>query len=598
MKVIRLLILLLLILSFVPNTVEGQRWNKYKRKLEEYRQESWPPPRSYSKVSLGYALQKKFKQHTEFCGFAINGNNRDYVPKDISRFLGKRTLRTKVETADIRGGGLLYYIFNQQDLKVPFDHLNFTPTRVMNLESINDQFVVNPNGNFDSFILTKNCSGYLKSALDAGIEPPYVAFQNALETDSKRESTVMAISGSFVSPLKLVLDANNSQTAEALIQLWKFYNDNPQYINQAYYLREFEGVMIKHISSAEENRKIESKVGININFPLAARIKADLELGSGKVNSFMGTDWETMVYSDFESNYEREQLFSPLPSPIEIASYFSGIDPIYQKARDFPLMSEGVEHQHYLVVKGIPENMTQNFWEIEAVKPGVYEGIPQLRAEYFEEEDGTFGCRFTISGRPHDRNFAGPLTARPSKLDVAYTIKSREAVDGIFIKFYIQQEIQTSSHPIATATRGEFDLKSREDRRFAFQWEFEIDIVDRDNPIDFDVQPIINNIIARNSDQELNLLLTEIRPDPSRRKFYVTLETKDTYPLDRIDDANMINYNLKMDVHLQGLRSFGKSIRPVKGVLSFPAIKKMAPETLQELIKPNIIPPVRPLGNK
>lgn len=597
MKIVRLLLIPLLISCFIFPSVFGQNFDKVKRKLEKHRHESWPPPRAYSRVSLGYALQKKFKRHTEFCGFSIADSKRDFVPKDISEFLGKRNLRTKVETADIRGGGLLFYIFNQEELNQPFDHIGFTPSRVINLNSFSDQFVVNPNNNFDSFILTQNCSGYLKAALDAGIEPPYIAFKNALETDSKRESSVMALSGSFISPLKTVLDANNSQTTEALIQLWKFYQDNPEFVQQAYYLQEFEGVMIKHISSAEENRKIESEVGININLPLASRISAEFGLANTKTNSFEGTDWETMIFTDFREDYQREELFVPLPSPIEIASYFSGIDPIYQKAHDFPLMSEGVEHQHYLIVRGIPENMTQNFWEIEAVQQGVYEGMPQLVAEKFVDEDGTFGCRFTVSGRPHSQNFAGPLTSRPSKLDVAYTIKSRQPVGGVYLKFYIQQEIQTSSHPIATANKGQFDLKSREDRRFAFQWKFEIDVVDHYNPIDFEVQPFINNIIARNSDQQLDLMITELRADPAYRKFYVTLETKDTYPLDRIDDTNMVNYNLKMDVHLEGLRSFGKSIRPLKGILSFPSIKKIPPQSLQELMKSDTIPPVRPLGN-
>lgn len=597
MKMIKLLLFPVFVFCFTFSPVAGQNLDKTKRKLEKYRKESWPPLRSYSRISLGYALQKKFKRHTDFCGFSITDSKRDFVPKDISEFLDRRSLRTKVETADIRGGGLLYYIFNQDELNQPFDHMDFTPSQIINLHSFSDQFVINPNDNFDSFILTQNCSGYLKAALDAGIEPPYVAFKNALETDSKRESSILALSGSFMSPLKMVLDANNSQTAEAMIQLWKFYQDHPEYVNQAYYLQEFEGVMIKHISSAEENRKIESQLGININLPLAARIKTDFGIGNTKTGSFYGTDWETIIFTDFSSNVDRQKLFAPLPSPIEIAAYFSGTDPIYQKAHDFPLMSEGVEHHHYLVVRGIPENMTQNFWEIESVQEGVYEGYPQLNTAYFTEDDGTFGCRFTVSGRPHYKNFVGPLTSRPSKLDVAYTIKSREPVGGVYIKFYVQQEIQTSSHPIATATNGSFDLTSREDRRFAYQWEFEIDIVDHYNPIDFNVEPLINNIIARNSDQQLQLMVSEIRPDPSGKKFYVTLETTDTYPLDRIDDTNMVNYNLKMDVHLQGLRSFGKSIRPVKGILSFPGIKKLPPQVLEELSKPTVIPPVQQMGN-
>lgn len=75
-------------------------------------------------------------------------------------------------------------------------------------------FAMNPDDNFDAFILTKTCGGYLKASLDAGIEPPYAAFKAALDSDSRRESSVVAVSGSFLSPLRLALDAGDRRTAE------------------------------------------------------------------------------------------------------------------------------------------------------------------------------------------------------------------------------------------------------------------------------------------------------------------------------------------------------------------------------------------------
>ncbi len=576
-KALYTLLLLSLILS-VTDSIDAQKIDRFQRKLEKYRRDEWPPERSYSRVSLGYAMQRIFKRHCEYCGFATPEGKRDFVPEDISKFLGRRNLRTRVETADIRGGGLLYYIFTDGDILMPFDEVNYTPSRVFRLNSVNNQFVVNPDENFDSFIFHKTCSGYLKAALDAGIEPPYAAFQAALDTDSRRESSILALSGSFTSPLDYILKANDYRTTEAMMKIWEFYKENPEYIGNAYYLREFEGVMIKHITSAEENYKIEMEGGLNLNAPLSARLKANFSLGRGGATSFFGNDWETILYTDFEGNYEKRNLFSPMPSPEDISNYLSGINLVFQKAQDLPLMIEGVEHKHFLIVEGIPENMTNNFWVIENVQPGVYAGQPSLAAQpYYDAESDTYGCRFTISGRPLSSNFRGPIDSRPSKLNVAYRIRSQQPVGGQYLYFDINEEIQTSSHPIANIADGAFDLTKKEGWDFAFQWKFAIEIEDQYNPVNFKEQPYIGNLLVRRSDKELGVRIVKVEPDASRKRFIVTLETQQTYPLDRIDNTNMQSYNMALDIHLQSASSAVTSVRPIKGILRFPAIKEKEP---------------------
>lgn len=591
---IKLSYYILLVFSFFllsGQSLQAQRIGKYKDRLDEYRRENWPPERSYSRVSLGYALQRIFKKHTDYCGFTISNKRRDYVPGDLSKFLGRRNLRTKVETANIRGGGMLYYIFAPDDIEKSFDEVNFLSTRVFQSSSISDPFEMNPDENFDSFVLTKNCSGYLKAFLDAGIEPPYFAFKKALETDGNRESTVVALSGSFISPMRTLLEANDWRTTEAMMNLWQFYRNNAGMINQAFYLREFEGVMVKHISVAEENFKIESEVGMNVNLPLAARIKGKVGIGRTNSTTFSGTDWETIIFADFAGRYTKQSLFSSLPSPTDIKHYFQAIQPTFQQARDFPLMTEGAEHTHFLIVEGIPANMTNNFWVLDDVLPGVYDGEPALTAESYQAEDGTFGCRFIVQGRPLSSNFTGPLAYRPGKLGVAYTIRSRYPVGNEYIRIQVNEEIQTSAHPIAILSQGEFDLKKREDRRFAFQWKFVINLEDEANPVDLNLKPFINNLVARRSDSKVDVLLTGVEPDRQRRRYYVTVESLDTYPLEKIDDVNMINYNLSMDVHLQSRRSAARSIRPVKGILSFPSIKPdPEPEPEPQEITPITIP--------
>ena len=578
----------------------AQRVDKYQKKIEEMRRENWPPERSYSRVSLGYALQRIFKRHCEYCGFTNpKDRRRDYVPNDISKFLGRRTLRTDVETADIRGGGLLYYIFKNDELNIPFDEVDYTPSRVFRLEHLEDQFTINPDDNFDTYLMHKTCSGYLKAALDAGVQPPYTTFKTALDTDSRRESSVIALSGSFVSPLNVALEANDYHTTEAMLQLWQFYQDNPEYIGNAYYLREFEGVMLKHITSAEQNYLIEMEGGLNFTGPIPAHLTSSIGVGQTGNSIFSGTDWETIIYTEFEYPNNKTQLFSPLPSPAEIQRYLNGIQPVFQKAQDLPLMIEGIEHKHFLIVEGIPEYMTNNSWLIEQVQAGIYDGMPRLQAEpYFDDESQTGGCRFTITGRPLAENFRGPIEGRPSKLNARYRIRSKEPVGGSYLYFDIDEEIQTSSHPIATIADGRFDLTKKDGWEFAFQWKFAIEVEDNYNPVNFDVQPYIGNLIVRRSDKDLNVRIVDVEPDAHRKRFIVTLETQNTYPLERIDNTAMQNYNLALDIHLESARTSITSIRPIKGILRFPAIKEIVrTPTLPSSVDVNtIIPDTTPIS--
>ena len=595
------ILLLLNVMAWSSIAADAQRLDRFQRKIEDQRGAEWQPERVYSRTSLGYALQKTFKKHCEYCGFGTPNNRRDYIPQDISKFLGKRELRTRVETADIRGGGLLFYIFAGEERFKPFEEISYIPSRIFRLNSLYQQFAVNPDDNFDSFILHKTCSGYLKAALDAGLEPPYASFRAAIDTDSRRESSVMALSGSFLSPLHLALQANDSRTTEAMMKLWSFYQENPQYINNAYYLREFEGIMVKNVTSAEENFRIETEGNLNLNAPLPAHLKANLSRGKGSSMSFLGTDWETLIYNDFSNPYDKQVLFSPLPSPADIQRYMSSIQPVFQNTQDLPIMVEGMEHKHFLIVEGIPENMANNFWVIEAIQAGVYDGMPSLSAEYFQQGDnGPNGCRFTITGKPLASNFYGPVESRPSKLDVRYRIRSRHPVQGQYLSFEMNQEMQTSAHPVASIEGGQFSLSKKEGAGFAFQWSFTVEIEDRYNPVDFSLAPYFGNLVMRNSNRELNVRIVKVEPNAQRRMFNVSLETQETFPLDWIDHNQMQPYNLALDIHLKNQRFGSTSIRPVRSILRCPAINEppLAPVRLPE--PAYFVPlaaPINPAGN-
>lgn len=577
MKIHRLAIgiALPLFIAAIP-ALQAQSTDKVLDKLEKTRVENWPPQRIHIRNSLGYALQLVFKRHAEFCGFKIKEEGRDFVPPDAARFLGRRTLRTPVETADIAGGGLLFYIFHEQERLASFSSVRFSPSKVLRLPGMPQPFAINPDENFDAFILTKTCGGYLKSSLDAGIEPPYATFKAALDTDSRRESSVMAISGSFVSPLRIALQANDRRTAEAMMKLWQFYKDYPEYVGRAYYLREFQGVMIKHISTAEENARIEAEGAFNLSGPIPARLKAAFGAGASRQSSFSGTDWQTILFADFDAAYRRESLFAPLPSPAEIRRYFESIRPLAYLDGNTAALAEGVPFRHVVELPGVPSEMAAGFWELESTTQGSFDNIPTLDAGYYTKGE-LYGCRFSLSAKPA-RSYFNPYGGmRSGVASLSYVIRSRQPVGGEYIRILVESETPTSIHPLAHIGRGEFDLGKKENRRFALQWKMEVEVEDNDNPVDFNVAPLLDKIELRSADAVLPIRVADVQPDALRRRFYVTLESEFTWPLERINDNDLQPYRLQMDVHLKSRRADTFAVRPVQGVVYLPAIRPELP---------------------
>ncbi|RMF01449.1 MAG: hypothetical protein D6772_04790, partial [Bacteroidetes bacterium] len=114
MQIPRLLLLGFLLSCLHPLAAQG-RYERARERVRLQRSQQWPPEKVYPRLTLGRALQGLFEKHYEYCGFAQVGGSRDYVPTDISKFLGKRDLRTRVEQANISGAGLLRYVFREAE---------------------------------------------------------------------------------------------------------------------------------------------------------------------------------------------------------------------------------------------------------------------------------------------------------------------------------------------------------------------------------------------------------------------------------------------------------------------------------------------------
>ncbi|NJB85267.1 hypothetical protein GGR26_001012 [Lewinella marina] len=384
MLISRLGLALLASLTLLPVSSEAQRRSKTET-------ESWPPQRAYSRLFLGGALQQVFERHYDFCGFARAEGRRDYTPPTLERFLGKRTLRTRVEKADINGGNLLSYVFSGAEISAGLDDIRYSPDRLLFTQAEGVNLLPQPRDGFDSFVLTKNCGGYLKAALDAGWKPPYAAFAAALDTDARRSSSVLAMAGSFESPLSEVLGANDERTTELMAYLWQFYQFHPEYRGEAYYLRQFDGIVIKHLTDSKEVTAAEQSVGLNVALPFSAKLNSELSHRRENENTFSGSDWETIVYTDFDGPYTRESMYHRLPDPEEIADYFATLGTVAGSASP---LREGAAHRHTVAVPGLPASLAGAPWEIHYLAEGIYNGMPGLAVAPTDS-----GLSFSLTGQ-------------------------------------------------------------------------------------------------------------------------------------------------------------------------------------------------------
>ena len=552
---IRFLLFLLVTLFLMPASGEAQR----RRKKDE---EAWPPERGYSRLFLGGALQDVFERHYDFCGFTKAEGRRDYTPPTIESFLGSRTLRTRVEKANINGGGLLSYIFSRAETTASFDDIRYSPTNLLynDIEGIN--LLPQPREGFDAFVLTKNCGGYLKAALDVGLKPPYAAFAAALDTDAKRSSSVLAMAGSFESPLSSILGAHNDQTTELMARLWQFYQEHSEYQGEAYYLRQFDGIVIKHLTDSKEVSAAEQSLGLNVSLPFTAKLNSSLTHRRENENGFSATDWETMVYTDFEGPYTREKLYVRLPDPNEIADYFANLAAVAE--RTAPLR-EAAAHRHTVEIPGIPPSLAGAGWQVQNVGGGVYQEPPSLAVEADDE-----GLSFSLTGYTAPTLFAD---RRIEAVPVSYDLVLPASGVVPELRIPVLQRIVTSAHPLVDLVGTRFELHRRNSGLYSFQWHLTLNVDDKENPLDAEGLFGAQHLIVGTRADTLDATVVKAEYDERRAVLNVTLESERSWPLKMIDDRNMRTFPVEAELSLPVKDGYSVCRRPLVARLAVPHIR-------------------------
>lgn len=549
-----------------------------RRRDRDKAEDAWPPVRSYSRTSLGSSMQSVFARHYDFCGFKKLTGKRDYTPPTIDRFLGRRNLRTRVERADLNGGNLLNYIFTAEETTYPLDKIHYRPDHLLFNEADGVNLDPQPREGFDAFLLTKNCSGYLKASLDVGLKPPYVAFASALDTDARRNSTVVALAGSFISPLSEVLGANDDRTAELMIKLWRFYQDHPEYAYGAYYLTQFEGVTVKHLTDAEEIRQTEQSLGVNVSLPLAGNFQSDLNRTTLRENKFSGTDWETIVYADFEGPYQRQSLFARLPSAQEVVDYFYDNPVLRPVGTRYASLREGGSHEHAFEIAGLPAGLAGLGWQLDNLSTGAYRNNPAL-----EVAPQGAGLLFTVRGFAAPQLFSPDNTTVFEFLPVSYdlVLPARSGMPPLRIPHEVS--LPLSNHPIVEMAGNRFELRRKNNGQYAFQWHLTLNIDDRENPLDESGEFKANKIAAGTDSLALTVVMVEAEFDPRRSVLNVVLETEENFPLARINDRNMQTVPASIEAFFPVKDGYSLCRRPLLTQLAVPQIVKFVkPSFIQD----------------
>ena len=563
MHTTRLLVLLCLLCLILPENLDAQR----RKKRDE---EAWPPERGYSRVYLGGALQDIFERHYDFCGFTKADGARDYTPPTIGQFLGSRTLRTRVEKADINGGGLLSYVFSAREITAGLDDIRFSPANLLYSEGEGLQLLPQPREGFDAFVLTKNCGGYLKAALDVGLKPPYAAFAAALDTDAKRNSSVLALAGSFESPLSEILGANDDRTTELMARLWQYYQQHPELNGVAYYMRQFDGMVIKHLTDSKEVTAAEQSVGLNVSLPFTAKLNSSLTHRRENENSFSATDWETIVYTDFSGPYTREKMYQRLPDPDEIADYFATLVTVAE--RSAPLR-EAAAHRHTVEVPGIPTALAGAGWHVENVADGVYQQPPSLAVE----ADGQ-GLNFSLTGYTSSALFSGDQL---ESVPVSYELVLPAQAEGVTeLRIPVMQHMSTSAHPLVDLVGTRFELHRRNTGRYSFQWHLTLNVDDAENPLDADGRFTAQRLMVGSRADTLDAHVVAAKYDERRAVLNLTLESERSWPLRMIDDRNMRTFAVEAELSLPVKDGYSVCRRPLLARLAVPRIRVEATQSL------------------
>lgn len=447
---------------------------------------AWPSIGEYAPGSIGLLLDPQFRQHVEVCGIVLPESltkGRRFVPNEIARYT-RTNLDAAGESVDIAGGSLLRYVYGRDQRRLMLTSLQ--GGRVLTFEYMDLPPLIEPTEGFPSWAIQRSCSGYIQGSASADVKVPSAAVRAAVQADANRQSSLVAVFGRFRSPMAQILGTGDWKTLYANLQLWSLYSDNKDLAGVAYYMKEFNGIMIR--------RTVGMGSSLNAQISASAALPAaEFQLGADyrAETKFSAKDWQTVIISDIDNPEQREQRFGQLPDPTQIANLFRGLKPTPVGVNE-PLR-RGVEHAHYQELAGVPRGICNGIWNFEGDTTGIYDGKIGVRGLVEERPAADGGkipyCKIEISGRPNPALFQAGVARAASvqrSLTLSGKVKRTGTVEGQQLELLISQPLFTTDHPIVRIVSGmplPFASQNSLQNQFVVHWEFQVDFTDGQEPV-------------------------------------------------------------------------------------------------------------------
>jgi hypothetical protein len=552
--VLALLVLSLSSLIFGQNPTKEEK-NREKDFIKEVGQ------KDYSDESVAGMLNESFRLHVDGCG--LLNTSRDeikglpFVPRELRDQVGQ-VMKNKGEKLEIKGSSALWYVFNDKDIaqKLTTDD----PDRLlkMRLDAPSETLTM---PDYQSWIMSRNCAGYLSGSVTANGQFPIGSANIALKADSQQKSSIALIGGRFLSPIIAVISEGGWRNFLFNLQLWNLYNSDNTLINHAVYMKEFQGVMVQR--KAGINRNFDSKASVSLSiFVLNTQLSAGLTGNS----VFDINDYLAVMVSDLENQVARQKRFKPLPSPAEIKQLFSK-RPFAKddKSPEFQFLTEGDELSFSETLQGVSNDVCQNGWSIAEKTTGSHLFADGKLAVTAAPGTNTINgtdlpvCTFQFTATPNADLFRGDDSIGKLKYFTGELSSDLVLPGDLRLTKDVERSFVPSNHPIVRTNFVQpvpFTLTPKDANSFTIGWSKDIlvDFIDDQRPVNRNNGAVLN-LAAKNITCGANTIPITGTATMLNKQYVISLSSTFSFPSSSYDSSGATfdecTYETPLDVPLK-----------------------------------------------
>jgi hypothetical protein len=537
---------------------------------------NWPGYTPFQQGTLGYTLNNTFRVHSESCKITniskkfkdIPENEKNYVPDNLISAMDIKSFslyEKNHEFISSTSSRLMFNVFKEEEKNISGLDSKISEGRRLSVSNPDiPDFLISTQSGRPGFLLRANCGAYIEAAANADINIPIANFQQAIQAEESRESSIVLVYGWVTSPLFDYL-ANLNTSLQAHQDVWNFYIEKEEFVNNAHFIAEFLGLQMRHLTDEKDNLEFDSKVsgggGIGIY-----KVNATLSGGINKSNIYTQQNWETyLIPSDDNENLRWKSL--PLVNDLK-----QFIEDGVRKRAEIDNYGNYVTRggfTHYALIEGLDKKIcgSEGNWNINLVSKGIYENdIARITEVYYDDNNST--CKCKIEGIVTEDEF----TNLSERLRIDYSLINNKSIvdsdDNITrLEFDFSEEFGKSDHPIAKTPQVTYRFSTNpqmlDPTKDDIIWEIPVAFDDDNRPVDYsltstarisDGNPVITGLAPG---ERITILSFKPRKDDLIGDVYVLkLKFNESFSKVSYGDEKIINTSLNFNVPLNNSGEF------------------------------------------